>query len=156
MRPGPWRSGAETTVLYFQFKLQAIPPLLAQAESLLAAEPELASTAMPGNIDILHTLLSFVSGDYPGTIESAQSALFRLGPGNAFIRGHLVSWCHMLGIACRPVAQEQVARVLLKLAQEHNLDVSTAWAHRHLGNSYYERDDLASAVHHFAQVVEHR
>lgn len=66
----------------------------------------------------------------------------------------LLSLCHMYGLACRPLEQERTARALLKLAQGHDLDVSMAWAHRHLGSAYFERYELDLAVHHFSLVVE--
>lgn len=68
----------------------------------------------------------------------------------------LESLCHIFGIASRPIEQERSARALLKVAQEHHLDVSAAWAHRHLGSSYYERNDLAAAIQYFSRVVEQR
>lgn len=49
----------------------------------------------------------------------------------------MLSIGHICGIACRPVEQERAGLALLKLAQEHGLDVSTAWAHRHLGSAYF-------------------
>jgi tetratricopeptide (TPR) repeat protein len=68
----------------------------------------------------------------------------------------LESLCHIFGIACRPIEQERAARALLKVAEEHHLDVSAAWAHRHLGSSHYERNDLAAAVRYFSWAVEQR
>jgi LuxR family maltose regulon positive regulatory protein len=68
----------------------------------------------------------------------------------------LVSLCHIYGIACRPMDQERAAWALLKLAQEHGLDVSRAWAHRNLGRAFYERHELDKAVQHFALGVELR
>ena len=68
----------------------------------------------------------------------------------------LESLCHIYGIACRPIEQARAARVLLKLAQEHHLDVSAAWAYRHLGSSHYERNELAAAIQTFSQAVERR
>jgi LuxR family maltose regulon positive regulatory protein len=68
----------------------------------------------------------------------------------------LLSIGHIYGIACRPVEQERTAWALLKLAQEHDLDVSRAWAHRHLGSAFYERRELDKAVQHFALGVELR
>jgi LuxR family maltose regulon positive regulatory protein len=66
----------------------------------------------------------------------------------------LESLCHIYGIACRPIEQERAARALLKVAQENHLDVSAAWAHRHLGSSHYERNDLAAAIRYFSRAVE--
>jgi LuxR family maltose regulon positive regulatory protein len=68
----------------------------------------------------------------------------------------LLSIGHIYGIACRPVEQERAGLALLKLAQEHGLDVSTAWAHRHLGSAYFERYELDKAVEHFTRGVELR
>jgi LuxR family maltose regulon positive regulatory protein len=68
----------------------------------------------------------------------------------------LVSLGHIYGIACRPIEQERAAWTLLELAQEHGLDVSRAWAHRHLGRAFYERHELDKAVQHFALGVELR
>jgi LuxR family maltose regulon positive regulatory protein len=68
----------------------------------------------------------------------------------------LVSLGHIYGIACRPVEQERAAWTLLKLAQDHRLDLSRAWAHRHLGRAFYERHELDKAVQHFALGVELR
>jgi LuxR family transcriptional regulator, maltose regulon positive regulatory protein len=68
----------------------------------------------------------------------------------------LVSVCHIYGIACRSMEQERAAWTLLKLAQEHGLDVSRAWAHRNLGRAFYERHELDKAVQHFALGVELR
>ncbi len=68
----------------------------------------------------------------------------------------LVSICHIYGIACRSIEQERAAWTLLKLAQEHGLDVSRAWAHRNLGRAFYERHELDKAVQHFALGVELR
>ena len=68
----------------------------------------------------------------------------------------LESLCHIFGIASRPIEQERAARALLKLAQDHRLDVSAAWAHRHLGSSHYERNDLGAAIQYFSRVVEQR
>ena len=68
----------------------------------------------------------------------------------------LVSLGHIYGIACRPVEQERAAWILLKLAQDYRLDLSRAWAHRHLGRAFYERHELDKAVQHFALGVELR
>jgi LuxR family maltose regulon positive regulatory protein len=68
----------------------------------------------------------------------------------------LLSLGHIYGIACRLTEQERAAWALLKLAQEHGLDVSRAWAHRHLGRAFYERHELDKAVQHFALGVELR
>ena len=58
----------------------------------------------------------------------------------------LISVGHIYGLACRPVDQERAATALLRLAQEHDLDVSIAWAHRHLGSAFYERYELDKAA----------
>ncbi len=68
----------------------------------------------------------------------------------------LLGMGHIYGIACRPTEQERAAWALLKLAQDHGLDVSRAWAHRHLGRAFYERHELDKAVQHFALGVELR
>jgi LuxR family maltose regulon positive regulatory protein len=68
----------------------------------------------------------------------------------------LLSVGHIYGLACRPVEQERAAMALLRLAQEHDLDLSIAWAHRHLGSAFYERYELDQAVEHFAQGVDLR
>jgi LuxR family maltose regulon positive regulatory protein len=74
---------------------------------------------------------------------------------NAIVRARaLESLCHIFGIACRPVEQERAAWALLTVAREHHLDVSAAWAHRHLGSSHYERNDLAAAIHYYSRAVE--
>jgi LuxR family maltose regulon positive regulatory protein len=68
----------------------------------------------------------------------------------------LLSIGHICGIACRPVEQERAGLALLKLAQEHGLDVSTVWAHRHLGGAHFERYELDKAVEHYTRGVELR
>ena len=188
---------AQAWVLFFQRKLQAIPPLLAQAEALLAEGATAASAPASVRCDLetLHALLFLAAGDYRRAVDCTQRALCYMEPGRDFGRGIAVfvqgmasyalqgeeqavafcvkisddpledvvvraraleSLCHIFGIACRPIEQERAARALLKLAQEHRLDVSAAWAHRHLGSSYYERNDLAAAIRYFSLVVEQR
>ena len=188
---------AQAWVLFFQRKLQAIPPLLAQAEALLAEGAAAASAPASVHCDLetLHALLFLAAGDYHRAVDCTQRALCYMEPGRDFGRGIAVfvqgmasyalqgeeqavafcvkisddpledvvvraraleSLCHIFGIACRPIEQERAARALLKLAQEHRLDVSAAWAHRHLGSSYYERNDLAAAIRYFSLVVEQR
>jgi LuxR family maltose regulon positive regulatory protein len=76
---------------------------------------------------------------------------------NVLVRARaLVSMCHMYAIACRPVYQERTARVLLRLCEEHGLVVSAAEAHRQLGSSHYERNDLEMAVQYYSLAVEQR
>ena len=188
---------AQAWVVYFQFQLQMIPPLLVKAKSVLdeGAAPAAPDSMVRHDLEALHTLLCFVAGDYPGAIESAQRALSRVEPGHTFSRSlavfflsmslyalkgkdkaaelcakiiddpleevavkvrALMSLGHIYGIACRPLDQERAARALFKMAQEHDLDVSKAWAHRHLGNAYYERNQLDMAAQHFALGVEQR
>jgi LuxR family maltose regulon positive regulatory protein len=188
---------AQAWVLYFQRKLQAIPPLLAQAETLLeeGAMTAAAPSSIRCDLETLHALMFLAAGDFRRTAECSQRALCYVELGRDFGRGIAVflqgmasyavageeqavafcvttsdnplespvvraraleSLCHIFGIACRPIEQERAARALLKLAQEHRLDVSAAWAHRHLGSSYYERNELAAAIQHFSRALEQR
>ena len=155
---------AQAWVLFFQRKLQAIPPLLAQAEALLAEGAAAASAPASVHCDLetLHALLFLAAGDYHRAVDCTQRALCYMEPGRDFGRGIAVfvqgmasyalqgeeqavafcvkisddpledvvvraraleSLCHIFGIACRPIEQERAARALLKLAQDHRLDV---------------------------------
>lgn len=188
---------AQAAVLYFRYKFQAIPPLLAQAEALVDDEASQApvAPAVLGEVDALRTLMSFAVGNYEETVRTARRALSRIRPGNAFGRGHasfflglslyalygeaqstefytriiddplenvmvraraLLSMCHVFAIACRPVQQERAARILLRLCQEHDLVLGAAEAHRQLGGSRYERNDLEMAVQYYSLAVEQR
>lgn len=188
---------AHAWVLYFNFKLHALPPVLAQAEELLAQwpTPDASSARVRGDIEALHSLLFYAAGDYPRAITSAQCILSSREPGHTFGRSFSVlflimsayamqgeeqatSLCskivddpleqasvkaravmslgHIYGIACRPVEQKRAAHALLRLTQEHDLDVSAAWAHRHLGNASYESYELEAAVHHYSLGVDQR
>ena len=188
---------AQAWVLFFQLKLQAIPPLLAQAE-VVWAEATAASSAPSSircDLETLHALMFLVASDFRRTIECAQRALCYMEPGRDFGRGIAVflqgmasyalegeeqavafclkisedplesvvvkaraleSLCHIFGIASRPIEQARAARALLRLTQEHQLDVSATWAHRHLGSSHYERNDLAAAIQYFSQAIDQR
>lgn len=186
---------AQAWVLFFQLKLPAIPPLLSQAESLLAEEAAVASSSVRCDLETLHGLIFLVAGDFQRAVECTQRALCPAEPGRDFSRGiavflqgmasyavagegHAVAFCvkigdnplesvvvraraleslcHIYGIACRPIEQARAARALLNLAQAHHLDVSAAWAYRHLGSSSYERNDLDAALQYFSNAVERR
>jgi LuxR family maltose regulon positive regulatory protein len=189
---------AQAWVLYFHFKLSGIPPLLAQAQALLAeggVDATATSALVRPHVEALSTVLYFAAGDYAGALASAQSVLADSEPGQPLSRGfaiffrglaqyalsgadEAIALCsrivddpleevtvraralqsigHIYGIACLPVEQERAGLALLKLAQEHGLDLSTAWAHRHLGSAYLELYELDRAVEHFARGVELR
>lgn len=88
-------------VLRLQFKLQAIPPLFRQVESLLAAEPPASAgeqtvlsesrTVSPdilrGERDALLSEIYFFDGDFGRSLEAARSALAWLPANCFFARG---------------------------------------------------------------------
>ena len=74
---------AQTWVLFFQLKLQAIPPLLAQAEALLA-EGTTAASALSGircDLETLHALIFLVAGDFRRAVECARAGAVLPGAG---------------------------------------------------------------------------
>ena len=79
--------------LRWQAKFQAIPSLLQQAEALLAAETAMDASEsanlniLRGERDALRAEMAFFQNDFPRCITSAQSALDRLPPHCAFVRG---------------------------------------------------------------------
>lgn len=145
--------GTLSTLLFFV--AGDYPGVLAAAQAVLA-DNDTGHPFSRGFALFFQSIASYaLTGEEPASSLCARIADDPLEAATVRARA-LSSIGHIYGIACRPVEQERTAWALLKLAREHDLDLSRAWAYRHLGNTFYERRELDKAVQHFALGVELR
>jgi LuxR family maltose regulon positive regulatory protein len=148
---------AQAWVQYYQFRMQPIPQLLAQAEAIVRATPHTATTPdVFCDLDALQTLMLFATGQYPLAVECGQRVVSNSACHRTQSRGLAVFLLSLSLYALQGEAPaiELLTRIIDDPLEETAIKVQAYLALCHLGNLTCRPADQERAASALLRLME--